>query len=84
MPMEGTSVYEPEVMEMLKRLKAKSIVMVVVDGNRNKSPIEYASAIDGASEIYNIIRALEAVAASMRADLVEILSNPKYRRNPVN
>lgn len=83
MPIEGKSVYEPEVMEMMKRLNAKSIIMLVIEGNKG-GPIEYASAVQGTHDLAKMITALEVVTASLKVDFLRIVTDPSFRRNPVN
>lgn len=40
-------VYEPELRELMTKLKAKGICLIVIGGERNKNPIEYSIYAEG-------------------------------------
>ncbi len=73
MAIEGSSIYEPEVMELLKRLEARGILLIVLDGKKAARPITYASALTF-PDIVRAISALEIVAKEMRNDLMRIVA----------
>lgn len=71
--MEGSSIYDGEVGELITRLKADGIVLIVVNGERNKSPIEFASALQG-KILPRIIEVLLLTAAEMQRDMDAVIA----------
>lgn len=68
---EGHSIYDPDVAELLKKLEAKGILLIVVDGKRNIQPIEFASALE-AGILPRVVEVLNLVALAIQNDLMEI------------
>lgn len=71
MTLQGSSVYDEEVADLMRRLEAKGIFLIVVDGKKNNSPIEYASAIQP-QLIPRTIEVLLLVAQALQKDWMEV------------
>lgn len=71
MAIEGSSVYDDDVAEIMKRLEAKGILLIVVDGKKNNSPIEFASAITR-DMFPRILEVLYLVGEVIAKDLIQI------------
>jgi hypothetical protein len=78
MTIEGSSIYEPQVMALMKELEASGILLIVLNGKKAQRPITFASAL----RFPDIIKAIEAchiVAEEMRKDLYRILNNEEAK-----
>lgn len=71
MPIEGSSVYDEDLEKLMVSLKAKGIVMIVIDGARNKNPIEYAAAVTP-DMLPRLIEVMGLVRNAILADAMEI------------
>lgn len=71
MSLEGSSVYDEDLEKLMVGLKAKGIVLVVIDGVKNKNPIEYAAAVTP-EMLPRLIDVLGIVRLALVADAMEI------------
>ncbi len=78
--LEGSSIYDGEVSELISRLKAEGVLLIVVNGERNKSPIEFASAIQ-ARIIPRVIEVLLLTAAEMQRDMDAVLAQARISKS---
>lgn len=69
---EGKAVYDEEIMDLLKKLKAKGIVLLVINGVRNKKDIEFGSALT-LEDVPRIWQALYGVADEFKRDYASIV-----------
>ncbi len=76
---EGKAIYDQEIMELLKRFDAKGIVLLVIEGNKNKSDLEFGSALR-VDDIPRISRVLRHMADTFDNDLTTILFEKQKER----
>ena len=68
---EGSSVYDDDVAEIMKKLEAKGVLLIVVDGKKNNSPIEFASALTE-DVLPRVAEVLTLVSNMVVNDIIEI------------
>lgn len=74
----GTVVYKNEVEELMARLRAKGIVLIVIKGKRNHDDVEFSSMIEG-SWVAFTAGAMAQTALAMLRRLEDF--HPEIRRN---
>ena len=65
------AIYDDEVMALLHKLRAKGILLVVIQGEKNKSDIEYASCLT-ADMLPRLIETMRLMRNALWDDLIEI------------
>lgn len=73
---KGKAVYDTEIVKLREDLKARSIVLIVIEGAKNKNPIEFGSALT-MTDIPAAIGVLRAVADEFERDLVRIMGGAR-------
>jgi len=67
MSLDGISVYDSEIMGLMRDLQAKGILLIVVEGNRNKADVEFGSAL--LPEVLDkVVGMLESVLDEIKRD----------------
>jgi hypothetical protein len=69
----GNCIYESEVRELMDRLKARGVCVIVIGGNRNKDDVEFSSAVR-AADVPFLCRAMGYTAVRMMRDVVPFVS----------
>lgn len=74
MTIEGKSVYDREMVFLMKDLEASGIILIVVDGKRNKGPIEFGSAMSRPhiEMLPHLIQCLLVAANQLALDLQKL------------
>lgn len=76
--LEGSSVYELEIDELRERLKAKGILLVVIEGNRNKRDVEWAAALTPLGML-RLTEVLDSVSLELKLDLARAMTIAKKK-----
>jgi len=67
----GKAVYDDEIMKLRDELKARGVVLIVIDGSKNKAPVEFGSAL-ALEDIPRACRMLRQVANEFERDFAQI------------
>lgn len=76
----GEAIYQKELDEIITRLNAKGVALVVLEGNRNKSSLEFGCGA-APKDIPLLISALEAAAKNLKAQFMEMVLKTAASRN---
>lgn len=68
----GEAVYQKELDELIKKFEAKGVILLVLQGNRNKSHVEFGC---GAlpRDIPALIQALEMATENLKNQFIEMI-----------
>lgn len=69
----GTCIYEAEVKELMERLQARGVCLIVIGGKRNKDDVEFSSAVQAADMPF-LSRAMVYSGARMLDDIKPFIS----------
>jgi len=76
MTLEGEQKYDAKIMELMARLEARGILLVVLQGNRNDKDVEWGSALRK-EDIPLAIQTLARILMEMKQDWEGIAGSPE-------